>query len=258
MDTSSPFLDITPMADDAMYAQFVEAVIEDDGVDCVFVAVVPHAVSLKTVPETCRDPGRPGAASSWRSRAAHAKPMVVSVNAGRHYADFVAVLEEGGLPVYPDIRSAITSLDTFVSYCVGRKVPGGAQRLLTRPWRCSSSWTGTGTRSARRRARSATATPGSSTWSCTSTSSIPAGRLYLQKRSMSKDTNPGRWDTSVGGHVSAGEEVTDALLREAREELGIDAAGAAFLYSWLSEGTSNRSSLNATPWKPISPSIPTR
>jgi hypothetical protein len=48
----------------------------------------------------------------------HAKPMVVSVNAGRHYADFVAALEEGGLPVFPDIRSAITSLDTFVSFCV--------------------------------------------------------------------------------------------------------------------------------------------
>ncbi len=27
------------------------------------------------------------------------------------------------------------------------------------------------------------------------------GRLLLQKRSMTKDTNPGRWDTSVGGHV---------------------------------------------------------
>ncbi len=53
---------------------------------------------------------------------------------------------------------------------------------------------------------------------------------------MSKDTNPGRWDTSVGGHVGAGEDVSHALLREAREELGIDAVGAAFLYSWLSEG----------------------
>jgi hypothetical protein len=41
--------------------------------------------------------------------------MVVSVNAGRHYADFVSVLEEGGLAVYADIRSAISSLDTFVS-----------------------------------------------------------------------------------------------------------------------------------------------
>jgi 3-hydroxypropionyl-CoA synthetase (ADP-forming) len=115
VDVSSPFLDITPMADDAMYAEFVEAVIQDEGVDCVFVAVVPHAVSLKTVPETCRDPDSLATRLVDISRR-HAKPMVISVNAGRHYGDFVAALEEGGLPVYPDIRSAITSLDAFVSY----------------------------------------------------------------------------------------------------------------------------------------------
>jgi isopentenyl-diphosphate delta-isomerase type 1 len=63
----------------------------------------------------------------------------------------------------------------------------------------------------------------------------PRGRLYLQKRSMSKDTNPGLWDTSVGGHVGAGESVTAALVREAREELGIDASAASFLYSYLNE-----------------------
>ena len=127
VDTSSPFLDITPMADDAMYAQFVEAVLEDEGVDCVFVAIVPHAVSLKTVPETCRDSDALASLLVDISRR-HDKPMVISVNAGRHYADFVAVLEEGGLPVYPDIRFAITSLDTFTSYCIGRKgqhPPGG-------------------------------------------------------------------------------------------------------------------------------------
>jgi acyl-CoA synthetase (NDP forming) len=123
VDTSSPFLDITPMADDRTYAQFVEAVITDDEVDCVFVAVVPHAVTLKTVPETCRDPDGLASLLVDISRR-HAKPMVVSVNAGRHYADFVTALEEGGLPVYPDIRSAITSLDAFVSYCIGRKIPG--------------------------------------------------------------------------------------------------------------------------------------
>ncbi len=124
VDTSSPFLDITPMADDATYARFVECVMEDDGVDCVFVAVVPHAVTLKTVPETCRDPDGLASRLVDISRR-YAKPMVVSVNAGRHYGDFVAVLEEGGLPVFPDIRSAVTSLDTFVSYCVGRKMPRG-------------------------------------------------------------------------------------------------------------------------------------
>jgi isopentenyldiphosphate isomerase len=63
----------------------------------------------------------------------------------------------------------------------------------------------------------------------------PSGRLFLQKRSIAKDTNPGLWDTSVGGHVTAGEPVEHAVLREAREELAIDAAGAVFLYSMLNE-----------------------
>jgi isopentenyldiphosphate isomerase len=61
------------------------------------------------------------------------------------------------------------------------------------------------------------------------------GRLYLQKRDRRKDTNPGLWDTSVGGHVSAGESVEAALLREAREELDVDASGARPLYGFLHE-----------------------
>ena len=48
-----------------------------------------------------------------------------------------------------------------------------------------------------------------------------AGELYLQKRSMSKDIQPGKWDTSVGGHVDYGEEIENALRREVMEELGI-------------------------------------
>jgi len=48
-----------------------------------------------------------------------------------------------------------------------------------------------------------------------------AGELYLQKRNMNKDIQPGKWDTSVGGHVDFGEEVHEALFREVREELGI-------------------------------------
>lgn len=65
----------------------------------------------------------------------------------------------------------------------------------------------------------------------------PAGRVLLQKRSAAKDTNPGRWDTSVGGHVHHAEPVSAALAREAKEELGIDAAGARFLYGYLHRGS---------------------
>lgn len=48
-----------------------------------------------------------------------------------------------------------------------------------------------------------------------------AGELYMQKRAMNKDIQPGKWDTSVGGHVDFGEEIEAALKREACEELGI-------------------------------------
>ncbi len=64
------------------------------------------------------------------------------------------------------------------------------------------------------------------------------GRLYLQKRAPSKDTHPGAWDSSVGGHVVAGERIADAVLREAREELGVDAAAARFLFSYRYSGSS--------------------
>ena len=45
-------------------------------------------------------------------------------------------------------------------------------------------------------------------------------RLYLQKRSVHKDIQPGKWDTAVGGHVDYGESILEALFREASEELG--------------------------------------
>ena len=47
------------------------------------------------------------------------------------------------------------------------------------------------------------------------------GELYLQKRPEWKDIQPGKWDTSVGGHVDLGESVEIALHREVKEGLGI-------------------------------------
>jgi len=59
------------------------------------------------------------------------------------------------------------------------------------------------------------------------------GDLLLQKRSMNKDIGPGKWDTSVGGHVNPGEEVLDAAVREMKEELDIVLSDLQFLYSYL-------------------------
>ena len=47
------------------------------------------------------------------------------------------------------------------------------------------------------------------------------GELYLQRRPLCKDIQPGKWDTAVGGHVDLGESVEMALRREVREELGV-------------------------------------
>lgn len=48
------------------------------------------------------------------------------------------------------------------------------------------------------------------------------GDLYLQKRSMGKDMNPGVWDSSVSGHLDSGEDYLSAAIRELSEEMGIE------------------------------------
>ena len=49
------------------------------------------------------------------------------------------------------------------------------------------------------------------------------GDLLLQQRSMLKDAHPGVWDSSVSGHLDAGEAYETAAVRELAEEMGIEA-----------------------------------
>ena len=55
----------------------------------------------------------------------------------------------------------------------------------------------------------------------------PDGRLWIARRSLTKSTDPGMWDTLVGGLVGAGEALDEALLRECDEEAGLDAGHLA-------------------------------
>lgn len=47
------------------------------------------------------------------------------------------------------------------------------------------------------------------------------GQLYLQRRSMQKDTAPGKWVSSCSGHVDSGEDYDSAARRELGEEIGL-------------------------------------
>jgi isopentenyldiphosphate isomerase len=51
------------------------------------------------------------------------------------------------------------------------------------------------------------------------------GHILLQRRSLRKENNPGLWDVSAAGHLSAGESGIEAAVREVREELGLSISG---------------------------------
>jgi isopentenyldiphosphate isomerase/intracellular septation protein A len=72
-----------------------------------------------------------------------------------------------------------------------------------------------------------------------------SGKLFLQKRAKTKDIQPGKWDTSVGGHIGLGERIEDALIRETKEELGLTNFKPQFLVSYIWESSRERELVNS-------------
>lgn len=66
------------------------------------------------------------------------------------------------------------------------------------------------------------------------------GRIYLQHRVSTKDIQPDRWDTAVGGHVSYGEYIREALYRESAEELGFEEYNPVYICSYVFESDIER------------------
>ena len=66
------------------------------------------------------------------------------------------------------------------------------------------------------------------------------GDIYLQKRSIHKFIQPGKWDTAVGGHQDYGESVEEALRREVQEELGFTDYEPRHLFTYVFDSNVER------------------
>lgn len=68
----------------------------------------------------------------------------------------------------------------------------------------------------------------------------PFGRIFVHRRSITKDLLPGMYDMFVSGVVMAGESFNDAARRELAEELGIVGATPRWLFEHLYLGENDR------------------
>ena len=66
-----------------------------------------------------------------------------------------------------------------------------------------------------------------------------SNRLFIQKRTMSKDIYPGHYDVAAGGVVLAGESYEESARRELFEELGIKAP-LTFCFDHFHDDEENR------------------
>jgi len=115
MGKSTAIMDVTPMTDDVLYGKIIQAMIDDETVDHIVVGVIPHVDIIKTTSENCHD--EDGLANIIvKLFNSTKKPIVVSVNAGEVYKEFVKIMETNGVPVYDNIRDAMTSLNKYVTY----------------------------------------------------------------------------------------------------------------------------------------------
>lgn len=115
MGKSTAIMDVTPMTDDVLYGKIIQAMIDDETVNHIVVGIIPHVDIIKTTEENCHD--EDGLANIIvKLFNSTKKPIVVSVNAGEVYKEFVKIMEENGVPVFENIRDAMTSLNAYVSH----------------------------------------------------------------------------------------------------------------------------------------------
>jgi len=111
-------LDLTPMANDIVYAQLAEAILSDEEVDCGLIAAVPETNMLNTLKNQNEDFSAEnsfgGALARLRSRIK--KPWIVSVESGYRYEPLVSFFEKHNIPTFRSVDIAALRLGLYINY----------------------------------------------------------------------------------------------------------------------------------------------
>ncbi len=118
--SADPLLDLTPMADDRLFEESIDAMLRSDAVDALFVSIVPQTPALSTTDrEMVEDPDNV-AERIVRLVRKYRKPVVVSIciTAGADviYNRFGQTLEKGGVPTFLSASQAMICLDALIRY----------------------------------------------------------------------------------------------------------------------------------------------
>ncbi|WP_147820624.1 acetate--CoA ligase family protein [Salidesulfovibrio onnuriiensis] len=128
-----PLLDLTPMADDNMYAQCIEIALASDSVDALVVSIVPHAMDLKTTDSEMESDPDNIAARIVQLAKKYRKPVAVSVcvtgGADADYNRFGQTLDQGGVPTFLNASRATQCLNEFIRYRMIRRTGDYAEWL---------------------------------------------------------------------------------------------------------------------------------
>lgn len=113
-------LDLTPMADDLMFASCIETVLKSPAVDALFISIVPMSYEIHTTDEEIEKNQSNIAAQIVRIVHKYKKPTVISVSvvsgADAVYNKFAQIFDAGGIPTYLTANRAMVCLNGFIRY----------------------------------------------------------------------------------------------------------------------------------------------
>ncbi len=116
-------MDVTPVADDGAFAACVEAILEDENMDCAVVSPLPMSPAMNTLAPSVfhgEDLMREGSTPRRLIDIFHRtdKPFVVSIDSGEPYRAMKELFEKEGVPVFRRCDEAADFMRRYVHHFI--------------------------------------------------------------------------------------------------------------------------------------------